>query len=272
MRDFRDFLVTLALAGAVPTVLVAGPSAAVAAAPAAAPATAPASAPMTVKGTVLEVKDVDMYTYLRLKTADGETWAAVTRAPARVGDMVSIVNASVMTNFESRSLQRKFDRIVFGSLAGGAPAAAGATGGNPHAAAPGGAAGAAGNPHGSASGGATGAAKGATAADIKISKATGPNAYTVAEVVAKKGTLKDKPVVIRGRVVKFTSQVMGKNWIHLRDGSGSASDGSNDLVVTTQDSAAVGDVVTVKGTARTNIDIGSGYAYAVMVDTATLQK
>lgn len=257
MRDFRDFLLTLTLAGAVPAVLVAGPSAAVAAAPAAAPATAPAPASMTVKGTVLEVKDVDMYTYLRLKTAEGETWAAVTRAPARVGDAVTIVNASVMTNFESRSLQRKFDRIVFGSLAGGAPAGAGAAGGNPH---------------GAAAGGATGAAPAASAADVKISKATGQNAYTVAEVVAKKGTLKDKPVVIRGRVVKFTSQVMGKNWIHLRDGSGSASDGSNDLVVTTQDSAAVGDVVTVKGTARTNIDLGSGYTYAVMVDTATLQK
>jgi hypothetical protein len=45
----------------------------------------PASASSApVSGKVLEVKDVDSYTYLRLKTKDGEIWAAVAKAPVKL--------------------------------------------------------------------------------------------------------------------------------------------------------------------------------------------
>src|ERR1700750_3316865 len=77
----------------------------------------PIPANSTVSGEVLEVKDVDAYTYLRLKTAAGETWAAVDKAPIKKGAQVTIENASVMTNFRSRGLNRTFDTIVFGNLA-----------------------------------------------------------------------------------------------------------------------------------------------------------
>ena len=73
---------------------------------------------------MLEVKDVDAYTYLRLKTKDGEIWAAVNKAPVAKGAAVTIENANVMTNFESKTLKKTFDRIVFGSLAGPDAAAA----------------------------------------------------------------------------------------------------------------------------------------------------
>jgi hypothetical protein len=72
--------------------------------------------------------------------------------------------------------------------------------------------------------------------------------------------------------VKFTPAVMGKNWIHLRDGTGSDADGTNDLTVTTQAEAKVGDVVLVKGIVRTDVDLGSGYAYKVLIEEATLTK
>jgi len=65
---------------------------------------------------------------------------------------------------------------------------------------------------------------------------------------------------------------MGKNWLHLRDGTGAAADGTNNVVVTTKDEAAIGDVVTAKGVVRTDVDLGSGYTYKVLVDSATLQK
>ena len=48
-------------------------------------APAQAAAPTQVTGEVLEVKDVAVYTYLRLKTATGETWAAVNKAPVAKG-------------------------------------------------------------------------------------------------------------------------------------------------------------------------------------------
>jgi hypothetical protein len=214
----------------------------------------PAPAPASVKGTVLEVIDVQSFTYLRLKTKDGETWAAVNTAPIAKGAAVTIEDITVMTDFESKSLKRTFPKILFGKLpgAGGgksAPAAT-TTGANPH-----------GN-----------AAPAADLGDVKVPKATGPNARTVAEIVTKGDELKDKPVLVRGKVVKFNPEIMGKNWVHLRDGSGSAKDETNDVLVTTAEQAKVGDVVTMKGVVRVNKDFGAGYSYKVIIEEATLQK
>ncbi len=94
---------------------------------------------------------------------------------------------------------------------------------------------------------------------------------TVAEVYAQRATLKDKTVAVQGTVIKFSPNVMDRNWIHLRDGTGSAADKSNDLIVTTTQAARVGDIVVAKGVVRTDADFGSGYSYTVMLDNATLQ-
>jgi DNA/RNA endonuclease YhcR with UshA esterase domain len=206
----------------------------------------------TITGKVLEVKDVESYTYLRLKTKDGETWAAVPRTPVKKDAEVTIEGAMVMNNFESKSLKKTFDKIVFGTLGGAGASAAGA-GGDVAAA------------H-------SGVAKAADVGDVKVAKASGPDARTVAEIVSKRAELKDKTVLVRGKVVKYTAEVMGKNWIHLRDGSGSASDGTDDVLVTTKDQAKIGDVVLVKGVVHTDRDLGSGYSYKVLVEEATLQK
>jgi hypothetical protein len=107
---------------------------------------------------------------------------------------------------------------------------------------------------------------------VKVPKASGPDARTVAEVFAQKAQLKNKTVVVRGTVVKVTSNVMGKNWLHLRDGSGSAADATNDLLVTTRQIAKAGDVVTAKGVAHTDVDLGMGYTYKILIEEATLQK
>jgi hypothetical protein len=109
-------------------------------------------------------------------------------------------------------------------------------------------------------------------APVKVAKATGPEARTVAEIVAGKAALKDRTVLVRAQVVKVNSGIMGKNWLHLRDGSGTAADGSNDILVTSQDTAAVGDIVSARGTVRTDVNIGAGYAYAVLVGDAALKK
>jgi hypothetical protein len=197
-----------------------------------------------VKGEVLETKEVDAYTYLRLKTKDGETWAAVSKAPVKMGSQVTIENIMVMHDFESKTLKKTFQKILFGTLAGAGGEMAAAH---------------------------SGVAKAADVGDVRVPKAIGPNAWTVAEVVTKSATLKNKPVVVRGKVVKYNPEIMGKNWIHLRDGSGSAADNSNDILVTTANAAKMGDVLTVKGTVRTDKDFGAGYAYKVLIEDATLQ-
>lgn len=191
-----------------------------------------------VKGEVLEVVDVESYTYLRLKTTDGETWAAVGKTPVVKGSLVTIDNAMTLNNFESKSLNKTFKTIIFGTLGGAA--------------------------------GATHAAKPADIVDVKVAGAVGANAHTVAEIVTKATVLKDKQVLVRGKIVKYNPGIMGKNWVHLRDGSG--TEANNDILVTTQSQAKVGDVVTVKGVVRNDKDFGAGYSYKVLIEDATLQK
>jgi len=122
------------------------------------------------------------------------------------------------------------------------------------------------NPHGSSPHGSSMSV--ADIGDVNVSKAPGQNAYTVAELIDQAASLKDKQVVVRGKVVKFSGGIMNKNWIHLRDGSGTAANKNDDLVVTSNDVAKVGAVVTIKGVVRTNKDFGYGYNYAVLVEDA----
>ena len=91
---------------------------------------------------------------------------------------------------------------------------------------------------------------------------------TVAEVYAGKKDLAGKEVVLRGKVVKFLAEIMGKNWIHVQDGSG--SQGTNDLTVTVAPHivAKVGDTVLVKGLVTVGKDFGYGYKYDVILEDA----
>jgi hypothetical protein len=115
---------------------------------------------------------------------------------------------------------------------------------------------------------------GATAAAPvkKLPKAAGPEGRTVEEVVKGKSALKDKTVLVNAQVVKVTNDIMGKNWVHLQDGSGKAADATHDVIATTRDKVAVGDVVKARGTVRTDVNIGSGYSYAVLIEDAALKK
>ncbi|HTT71091.1 MAG TPA: nucleotide-binding protein [Anaeromyxobacteraceae bacterium] len=234
--------------------------------PAAAPAAAPgAPAAQVMRGKILEKIDVSQYSYLKLATASGDAWAAVEKNDHKVGEEVAVSNPFPMQNFESKELNRKFDLVYFGSLGGGAPAPAQA----PAMPAPGGEA-----PPSPAAMAAQHQAAANGPADVKVdkvAKAAGPDARTVEEIWAQRLKLKGKSVSVRGQVVKFTA-VMGRNFIHLRDGSGSADKKDNDVTVTTKDPAAVGDVVTAQGQIITDKDFGAGYTYPVLVEDAKLSK
>jgi hypothetical protein len=107
---------------------------------------------------------------------------------------------------------------------------------------------------------------------VVVPRAEGPEGHTVAEVWASRATLKDHAVMVRGQVVKFLPAIMGKNWLHLRDGSGSKASGDHDLTVTTADTATVGDVVLVRGTVRVDKDFGAGYSYPVIIEEAKVSR
>jgi hypothetical protein len=209
---------------------------------------ASASAATSFQGEVLEVKDVESYTYLRLKTSTGEVWSAVPTAAVKKGSKVTVENAMQMTNFESKSLKKTFPVIFFGTLAGAGTSTAAMT------------------PAVSA------ATKTEAVKEVKVPKASGALARTVAEIISKRSELKDKPVLLRAQVVKFNGGIMGKNWLHLRDGSGKAADDTQDILATSAEAAKVGDVVLISGTVRIDKDFGSGYSYKVLVEDAKFQK
>ncbi len=101
-----------------------------------------------------------------------------------------------------------------------------------------------------------------------IAKAEGGK--TVAEVFAEKDALGGQPVTVRGKVVKVNAGIMGKNWLHVRDGSG--AEGTNDLTVTTAgELPALGATVVVTGPVTLNKDFGMGYTYDVIVEDAEVK-
>lgn len=207
----------------------------------------------TLTGTVLETMDSGGYTYVRLKTASGETWAAVNQSKVEKGSEVSVASGMTMVDFESPTLKRKFDSIVFGTLV-----------------APG--AGASSLPPEMAAQHAAAAAGPADVGKIEVKKAEGADGRTVAALHAERAALKGKTVLVRGKVVKFLGGIMGKNWVHLRDGSGSREGKDDDLTVTTAETVEVGAVVVAKGTVGVDRDFGSGYRYAVILEDATFTK
>jgi hypothetical protein len=200
-----------------------------------------------IQGEVLETIDTETYTYIRLKTANGEVWAATMKMKIPKGTQLVIHDAMLMTDFYSKGLQRNFERIYFGSAVDAATSPASA-----HMAA-----------H----------AQMVKSQDVpvgKIAKATGADARTVGEVYAQRAQLKGKNVVVRAKVVKTAEGIMDRNWVHVRDGSGAVKDATNDLLVTTKQTVKVGDVLLVRGVVRTNVDYGSGYAYPVVIEGAKL--
>ena len=104
-----------------------------------------------------------------------------------------------------------------------------------------------------------------------MAKASGADARTVAEIVGKRGELKNKPVVVRAKVVKFTPGILGKNWIHVRDGTDPGRDEHDDVVVA-GNHRAVGDVMLVEGLVRIRRGPGLGLAAEILVEEATLTK
>jgi hypothetical protein len=102
--------------------------------------------------------------------------------------------------------------------------------------------------------------------------AADPLAKTVADLYKEKAELAGKEVRLHGKVAKSNKRIMDRNWIHLRDGTGDDADGSNDITVTSNDSAEVGEEVTVTGTVAVDLDFGSGYKYPLIVEKATLVK
>jgi len=191
----------------------------------------------TFTGAVAETMSSGGYTYARLKSDDREVWIAVTEMPMAVGDSLTVALDMPMANFHSNTLDRDFDLVYFVSGVAGAGQAI-----EPPPAAP-----------------------------MVEALAPPEGGLSIADVWARRASLAGTSVTVRGTVVKVNNGIMGRNWFHLQDGSGSSADGTSDLTVTTDAVVALGQVVTVAGVLGTEKDFGAGYSYAAILEDATVK-
>lgn len=201
-------------------------------------------------GTVAETMNSGGYVYIMLE--DGK-WIAANSFAVSKGDKIKYSGAMEMNDFHSKSLDRTFKSILFVSEAGLV--------------------------------GNDGAVKPAMPMQEHVDKgmqlqkpatAQTPAAgeikpltdgKTIAGIFSEPEQLKDQVVSLNARVIKINKSIMGRNWISVQDGTGTEPD--NKLLVTSQEVVAPGDLVIVKGTVATDVDLGYGYEYKVLLEEAT---
>ena len=199
--------------------------------------------PSGISGIVLEQIPAGKYLYLKLKSDDGkELWTAVLKENVETGTNVTVESPHRMTKFRSPTLGRVFDEIYFGTLGSRPKASAKTANDNPP-----------------------------TKRSALMPKAEGTNGMHIEDLYAQRTEWKDKSVSIRGMVVKYNAEILGANWLHIQDGSGTAQAANHDLVVTTKQTAAVGDEVIIEGKVSLDRDFGAGYSYGLMVENASIQ-
>jgi len=209
-----------------------------------------------ITGKVLEVINASEYTYLLLDVDGFKDWVAIPQLYVQVGEEVELNPGVQMGEWKSKTLNRTFKPILFSS---------GPTDKynekrkiNAHKStdmsvpAPG-----------------NKKSPGEIIEGLKVEKATGENAYDLEEIFSKRAELQDKIISVRGQVVKISTGIMNRNWVHIKDGTG--ENGANKLVITTKDEPNNGDIVTFRGVFHNNVDFGGGYQYAIIMEDAVIK-
>ncbi len=193
--------------------------------------------------SVLEVIPTTNYTYLKVFEENMDYWIAVPSMEARKGDLLYYTQAMEMKQFESKELGRTFESVLFVSDISTTPI--------PATTMPAGA-----SPQG----------KVLQPRDtaLKIDQIEG--GISIATLYASPEKFEGKEIHVTGKVVKFSPDIMSRNWVHIQDGT--EHDGHYDLTITTSDKLATGDVETFRGIIRLNKDFGAGYRYDVIMEEA----
>ncbi|HEX2866425.1 MAG TPA: hypothetical protein VHO03_05255 [Ignavibacteriales bacterium] len=194
-------------------------------------------------GKVIDKINASNYSYLQLEENGNTYWIAAPQMQVEKGETVQFAKAMEMKNFHSESLNRTWESILFVSdVAKNGQLAQPTMGAHPKVT--------------------------AEQEQVKVEPVKGGK--TVADVYAQKESLKGKTVSVRGKVVKYNAGIMGKNWIHIQDGTN--NQGNFDLLITSTDEAQVGSVVTVEGKVSVNKDFGAGYSYSVLLEDGKVKK
>jgi len=211
--------------------------------------------PQKISGKVTEVIEIAGYTYAEVDTGKEKVWAAGPVTPLKTGDMISFSAKMPMQNFHSKALDRDFPMIYFiNRYITGSEVSVTSPATFP-----------------SATKSITVSPRGEIKPQTEIKPIEGINKVdggnTIAEIYSDKKNLNGKKIRVRGKVTKFSANIMGNNWLHIRDSSS-----LDDLTVITKDTTAVGDVVITEGKLELDKDYNYGYFYPVIMEDATIIK
>ncbi|MFC1635428.1 hypothetical protein ACFL5Z_11350 [Planctomycetota bacterium] len=196
---------------------------------------------------IQEVVQASAYTYLKVKEKDRDYWIAITKRDIEAGETLSFAGGLEMKNFESKDLKRTFETIYFvDKIIGDEPLSTISKQSveMPHRMKP-------------------------VIEKKEISIEPIEGGITIGELFSNKDSYANKTVLVKGQVTKVNRAILGKNWVHLQDGT--SGSGKYDLTITTQDEVSLGDVVTFEGKIVLNKDFGAGYAYDVLIEDAKQQ-
>ncbi len=223
-----------------------------------------------------EVIQTSAYTYVRVSSDGRDYWIATPKMDVKEGQTYYWSEGSEMREFTSKELKRTFRSIFFLQNFSSEPITLAKEPATPQMGNAGqmnqagqtGQAGQMGQADQTGMTGMTGKQPAIEHGGISVKKIEG--GVTVAGLFSNRKSFQGKVVKIRGEVVKFSSGIMNKNWVHLQDGT---KDGTNfDLTITTLDSVKAGDIVVFEGKVTLDKDFGAGYFYEVILEDAKLTK
>ncbi len=201
----------------------------------------------THSAKVLDRIDAANYSYFEVSEDGNDYWIAAPQKNIEKGTTIYFNKSMEMKDFYSKSLDRKFDKILFvQDVSTTAPSSSTADQKETLS-----------SVHGQVN----------TVAKEDVSVKPVAGGKTIAEVYKNKDGLAGKVIKIKGKVTKFNANIMGRNWIHIQDGT-SINNSDYDLLITSKDNAQVGETVIAEGTVETNKDFGAGYSYSVLVENA----
>lgn len=196
---------------------------------------------------VQEVIQAKNYTYLRAIENGEEIWMAILKGNIETGKTYYYDQAMEMKNFNSKDLDRTFEKVYFLEGLYENPGDFTKAGMMPPKD----------DVHAQAS---------VESGRQEINLPEEAGVIKIGELYAGKENLANKKVTVQGVVTKFNPNIMNKNWVHIQDGSGDAS--TFDLTITTMDQVKVGDIVKFEGTVVLNKDFGHGYKYDLLLEEA----
>ena len=191
---------------------------------------------------VKETFNAGGYTYI---SGNNDLWLAVGQRPIEIGKTYYYKGALEMKNFHSKELNRDFPVIYFLNTISDTPIA------NKKPAQ-------------------ASQMKKQTAKKLEVSIKKTEGITSISDVFSKKNELSGKQISVKGKVAKFNQNIMGKNWIHIQDGSD--FEGNFDLTVTCSEVVSVGQIIEISGTITLNKDFGAGYSYDVIMENAKIQN